>query len=85
VDTWPEYRLDGGPCFGLAPRQAGEEDLVCILFGCSVPVVLKRVKDPRVTRLFELVGECYIDGFMDGEAVQDQVLVDFLKTKFFLA
>jgi hypothetical protein len=29
---------------GLAPEQAEKDDLVCILFGCSVPVVLRKHK-----------------------------------------
>ena len=33
---------------GLAPRLAREGDLVCVLFGCSVPVILRRL--PRTAR-----------------------------------
>jgi hypothetical protein len=32
---------DTDPMFGLAPRNAKENDLVCILYSCSVPVVLR--------------------------------------------
>jgi hypothetical protein len=86
VNTWDEFH---GPQFGLAPKQAGQGDLVCILLGCSVPVVLKAVKEPRVPDLFQLVGECYVDGLMDGEAVENEALVKNLtydfKTEFYLA
>jgi hypothetical protein len=49
---------------GLVPRKAEPGDQVCILYGCSVPVVLRRVDGG----FWELVGEAYVDGFMDGEA-----------------
>lgn len=58
---------------GLGPKRAEKGDLVCVLFGCSVPVVLRRFERPELSeqnaRTFQFVGECYIDGFMDGEAL----------------
>lgn len=50
---------------GLAPMAAQIEDIICILYGCSVPVVLRPHKGG-----FQFVGECYIHGMMDGEAVE---------------
>lgn len=41
--------------------------MICILFGCSVPIVLR--KHPR-EKYFILIGECYIHGMMDGEAME---------------
>ncbi len=53
---------------GLAPRYAQLGDYVCILFGGSVPFILRRhEKDGRC--LWELIGESYVDGKMDGEAL----------------
>lgn len=55
---------DGKKLVGLGPPNAEVGHLVCIIFGCSVPVVLKRVgKD------LNFIGECYVHGMMDGEAV----------------
>ncbi|KAI9744545.1 MAG: hypothetical protein M1818_002074 [Claussenomyces sp. TS43310] len=51
--------------FGLVPPAATSSDLICILFGCSVPVVLRKHED-----CFTLIGECYIHGMMDGEAMK---------------
>ncbi|KAI9151390.1 HET-domain-containing protein [Paramyrothecium foliicola] len=48
---------------GLGSRNMRVHDVVCILFGCSVPVVLR----PKYGR-YELVGEAYVYGKMDGEA-----------------
>jgi hypothetical protein len=54
---------------GLAPGTAKEGDIVCILFGCSVPVVLRMVTEDASDYYFKLVGDCYLHGFMDGEAL----------------
>jgi hypothetical protein len=58
-----------GEClFGLGSRLVKEKDLVCILFGCSVPVVLREKMDDS-RPYYELVGECYVHSKMDGEAL----------------
>lgn len=54
--------------FGLAPTGAQEGDIIVILFGCSVPVLL-REKGPPEDRYYNFVGEVYIHGKMDGEAL----------------
>jgi hypothetical protein len=40
--------------------------MVCVLFGCSIPVVLRPV---GVNGRYEFVGGCYLQGFMYGAAV----------------
>jgi hypothetical protein len=52
---------------GLSPMAAQVGDEICILYGCSVPVVLRLEGDHWL-----LVGECYVDGIMDGEAVDGE-------------
>jgi hypothetical protein len=56
--------------FGLAPTKSLVGDYICILFGCSVPVILRKSEDGK-SYLF--VGEAYIHGMMDGEAVPKPV------------
>lgn len=51
--------------FGLGPPELKDGQMVCILHGCSVPVILEPVKNSWV-----LVGECFVYGIMDGEAMQ---------------
>jgi hypothetical protein len=53
---------------GAIPQEAQLGDLVCVLFGCSVPVVLRK----RIGEEYQFVGECYIHGLMDGEALAMQ-------------
>jgi len=61
----------GKSSMGLVPEVAETGDLVCVLMGCSVPVILRPVlKDGQETGHFNLVGEAYIHGIMDGEAVE---------------
>ncbi|CZR69830.1 uncharacterized protein PAC_19730 [Phialocephala subalpina] len=50
---------------GLAIREARQGDLVAILYGCSCPVILRRRGDGT----FHFVGEAYMHGIMDGEAM----------------
>jgi len=80
---------NGNIYYGLAPEGTKQADTVCILVGCSVPVVLRKVTDDtsRINEdeeIFELIGEAYIHGKMDGEAVQNREVVDSLKRLFIL-
>ncbi|KAF2812402.1 uncharacterized protein BDZ99DRAFT_558352 [Mytilinidion resinicola] len=46
--TWNRKVFIGGEygeLFGLVPKKAKEGDLICVLYGCSVPVVLRPVKE----------------------------------------
>jgi hypothetical protein len=53
---------------GMAPEISQAGDIVCILFGCSVPVVLRKTAGETK---FEFIGECFVDGYMSGETVSD--------------
>ena len=64
-----ERKLFHEHLFGLWPNEAPAGDLICILYGCSVPVILREIKDPKNPH-YELIGESYIYGLMDGEALE---------------
>ncbi|KAF8854282.1 hypothetical protein BDZ45DRAFT_597243 [Acephala macrosclerotiorum] len=49
---------------GLAPFNATKGDFICVLLGCRFPVVLRPMNGH-----YMLVGEAYVDGFMNGEAM----------------
>ena len=49
----------------LAPKGARVGDQIYLLFGAEVPYVLRRKGDGLQT--FEVVGECYCHGIMEGE------------------
>ncbi|KAG5789227.1 hypothetical protein H9Q69_011707 [Fusarium xylarioides] len=59
---------DSMTVLGLCPPDTKKGDLICILLGCSVPVVLRETADKRH---MTLIGEAYVHGKMDGEAMED--------------
>ncbi|PQE28157.1 heterokaryon incompatibility protein [Rutstroemia sp. NJR-2017a BBW] len=50
---------------GLVPEDAEEGDCICVLFGCDVPVILRKCND-----FYVFIGECHVQGLMDGEAIK---------------
>lgn len=56
---------------GLAPRMAKAGDIAVILYGHQWPVILRAVGDQYL-----FLGEAYVYGVMDGEAVQGDNVVD---------
>lgn len=57
------FFTDGGK-LGLGPMAMQQGDVLCVLFGGSVPYVLRIEGD-----FYRLVGECYVHDLMNGEAV----------------
>lgn len=51
---------------GLASHAAAQGDILCVLFGCRFPVVLRRKEDH-----FVFVGEAYVPDYARGEAIQE--------------
>jgi hypothetical protein len=49
---------------GLGPDHIELGDMIALLIGCQVPFVLRKSIDGK----YEIVGEAYVDGIMDGEA-----------------
>jgi hypothetical protein len=48
---------------GLGPQSLEPRDLICIFFGANTPFILRKDWKSR----YQLVGESYIHGIMDGE------------------
>ncbi|TKW60062.1 hypothetical protein CTA1_3131 [Colletotrichum tanaceti] len=56
---------------GLAPKRARKGDLMCVLFGCSIPVVLRRCEaGDGVVDGFVVIGECFVDSYMEGAGAE---------------
>ncbi|SMY22211.1 unnamed protein product [Zymoseptoria tritici ST99CH_1A5] len=51
---------------GLGPMGLREEDVIAVLFGGQTPFVLRPLRDGR----YKFIGECYVHGIMDGQAMQ---------------
>jgi hypothetical protein len=68
---------------GMAPIHVESGDVTCVILGFSVPVVLRRrgLRDKvgevkqliqSETETYEFIGECYLHGFMNGEALEEE-------------
>ncbi len=51
--------VTGSGHLGMAVNRARKGDVICMLYGCNIPVLL------RQKGVFEFIGECYVDGFMN--------------------
>lgn len=55
----------------MCPDTTKRRDLICILYGRSVPVILRLQKDEKTgEENSQFVGECYVHGIMYGEAFE---------------
>lgn len=59
-------------------EEARENDIVCVMHGCSVPVLLRKTPSAKS---YMFVGACYMYGFMDGEAIALQRSGKFVEEK----
>jgi hypothetical protein len=64
---WPAEPSKHGFDFGLGPIGTQAEDVVAILYGASMPYVLRRQDDGWL-----LIGACYLEGVMCGELFKTQ-------------
>ena len=51
---------------GIGCRGIRKDDVVCVLLGCDMPLIIRKMED-----YYLLVGNAYIYGLMNGEALQD--------------
>jgi hypothetical protein len=58
---------------GWVSRRAQQGDMVCVLYGGAVPFVLREMDDGCC----RMIGECYVDGLMQGEAMQMRDVPDY--------
>lgn len=55
---------------GLMPRGAMLGDSVCVILGSHVPFLVRRVPHGEAdTKRYQLLGECYLQGIMNGEVM----------------
>lgn len=52
---------------GLVPYGTRRGDIICVVLGCRVPIVLRRALADETQ--WEVVGACYVEGLMNGEAI----------------
>jgi hypothetical protein len=60
----------------IVPLLAKPGDSVCLVFGADVPFVLRKAPTKQSSekygrkQCYNLVGECYVHGIMDGERLR---------------
>jgi hypothetical protein len=62
---------------GLVPDTAETGDIICILVGCALPLVLRKIEDH-----FIVIGESYVHGFMWGEILDLEKRGELNRQKF---
>jgi hypothetical protein len=70
VTEWMARRLmtTNRGLIGMAPCRVEKGDQICVLLGCSIPMILRK----RTGREFyEVIGECYLHGYMNGEIMKE--------------
>jgi len=55
---------------GIAPCDMRKGDVIAVLFGARTPFVLRPSKPLDGRGLYTIVGDCYVDGFMEGKALR---------------
>jgi hypothetical protein len=69
--TFRATNHNGCSIAGLIPRYAKSGDVLCIIYGCSVPVVLRIQQGENNHHYWQLIGEAYVHGYMDGEGISE--------------
>jgi hypothetical protein len=54
---------------GMGPQCAEAGDVIAIVPGCHVPLVLRKSKE--AAHEYYNLGDCYVEGIIDGEAMED--------------
>ncbi|KIW05737.1 uncharacterized protein PV09_03594 [Verruconis gallopava] len=66
---------------GTAREDVVAGDLICVLFGCSVPVILRKLD---ADEQYAFMGEAYVHGLMDAEAIVMQIKGQLKERNFLL-
>ena len=62
-------------CFGVGPSRIESNDLVVVLYGGTVPYVLRPRYQPQASEpTFKFIGECYVQSRMFGSVVDEQLV-----------
>jgi hypothetical protein len=65
-------RDDKDQLVGFGPPETAFGDIIVIMFGCSVPVILRPTYNASGVEEYQFVGEAYIFGKMDGEVFDEE-------------
>jgi hypothetical protein len=66
---------------GAVSEKSRPGDIVVVMYGSSVPMVLRPTFGANT---YHFIGECYLHGFMDGEAIALQIKANLQEENFIL-
>jgi len=67
---WRRFCVTENGRMGFVPPLADVGDMICVIYGMQAPLVLRRTSGDSLGEAeHKLLGECYIHGAMDGEAM----------------
>ncbi|KAI1142678.1 heterokaryon incompatibility protein-domain-containing protein [Hypoxylon sp. FL0543] len=66
-----KFFLTTGGFMGIGPASMRPDDLVVVILGVTVPFIVRKT-GTQESPSYILIGECYVNGIMDGELVQAQ-------------
>ncbi|KAI0515179.1 heterokaryon incompatibility protein-domain-containing protein [Xylaria bambusicola] len=69
--SWLKFCITENGRFAQIPQTSEVGDCICILVGGEVPFVVR----PTRRGTYTIVGECYVDGVMDGEVVEEKRII----------
>lgn len=81
LNSMSKYTIGRNMCvtekgyLGRVPMGSKVGDIICILFGGGVPFALRESGEGY----YRFIGECYVHGIMDGEAVEGRDLEGFAR------
>jgi hypothetical protein len=64
----PQFFITRKKYIGPAPAMTQAGDLIALIGGCQAPFVLRPDHERKI---FRIVGDCYLHGFMNGELLTD--------------
>jgi hypothetical protein len=67
--SWRDFVVTKGGYMGRGRRGVEPGDLVCIAYGCNLPLIARRC-EPAAGDGLVMVGEAFIEGMLDGEMVK---------------
>jgi hypothetical protein len=62
------FRSGGKGYVGLGPKEVKPGDIICLFSGSYLPHVIRATEGGR----YELIGEAYVHGIMDGELMEGE-------------
>jgi hypothetical protein len=69
---------------GLVPAASRGGDFICVLYGASTLFVLRPVTSPNGSQSFVLLGEAYVHGMMNGNALSEAANLGYREESFSL-